>query len=68
MIALKRRGRGASNYYLFGFFGVLPSKGFSYFAWTTVISPVFETFSKEVAVMGKGTFSRPTVFPGARRK
>lgn len=54
--------------YLLGFFGGAPSTGFSDLAWTTVTAPVLGSFSNEVAVMGKGTLRRPTVFPGARRK
>lgn len=63
---LKSSEEGPS--YLFGFFGALPSNGFSYLAWTTVTSPVFGSLSKDVAVIGNGAFKRPTDFPGARRK
>ena len=51
-----------------GFLGGAPSTDFSDFAWTTVTAPVAGSFSNEVAVIGKGTLRRPTVFPGARRK
>ncbi len=54
--------------YLLVFLGGAPSTGFSNFACTTVTAPVVGSFSKEVAVMGKGALRRPTVFPGARRK
>jgi len=54
--------------YLLGFLGGAPSTDFSDFACTTMTAPVAGSFSNEVAVIGKGTLRRPTVFPGARRK
>ena len=52
----------------FGFLGGVPSGGLSYFAWMSDTRFVEGSFSKDVAVMGKGTLRRPTDFPGARRK
>lgn len=42
--------------------------GISYVACTEVTSPVTGSLSVDVAVMGYGTFIRPTDFPGASRK
>lgn len=53
--------------YLLGFLDGAPFAGLSVFACTTLTAPVAGSFSKDVAVIGKGAFNKPTVLPGANR-